>query len=97
MAKKKDGITDLTKVLVDASKNFNEKQYSRLQSVVFALMHGVNFGYVSMDGKFLEDSNDLYFIHKADKTLKLIKNKNSKNNDNIINFKDYSKEVKYDG
>tara|TARA_R100001369_G_scaffold2956_3_gene9622 strand:+ start:1778 stop:2074 length:297 start_codon:yes stop_codon:yes gene_type:complete len=98
MAEKKGGITDLTKVLIDASKNFNERQYGKLQSVLFALMHGVNFGYNSMDGRFLEDSNDLFVMHKGDKVhKKLTKKDKVKYKDNVIQFKDYSKEVNYDG
>ena len=42
MADKTDGITDLTKVLVSAAKKFNEKEYSKLQSVIFAMLQSVN-------------------------------------------------------
>ena len=93
MADKTDGITDLTKVLVSAAKKFNEKEYSKLQSVIFAMLHGVNYGYTDMDARFLEDSNDLFFIHKADKIHKKITKKAKvKYKDNVIQFKDFSRE-----
>ena len=93
MANKTDGITDLTKVLVSAAKKFNEKEYSKLQSVIFAMLHGVNYGYTDMDARFLEDSNDLFFIHKADKIHKKVTKKAKvKYKDNVIQFKDFSRE-----
>ena len=93
MADKTDGITDLTKVLVSAAKKFNDKEYSKLQSVIFAMLHGVNYGYTDMDARFLEDSNDLFFIHKADKIHKKITKKTKvKYKDNVIQFKDFSRE-----
>ena len=92
MADKTDGITDLTKVLVCAAKKFNDKEFSKLQSVIFALLHGVNYGYNAMDARFLEDSSDLKFIHKADKAHKKLKKKKIKYKDNIIQFKDFSRE-----
>jgi hypothetical protein len=93
MANKTDGITDLTKVLVSAAKKFNDTEYSKLQSVIFAMLHGVNYGYTDMDARFLEDSNDLFFIHKADKIHKKItKKKKVKYKDNVIQFKDFSRE-----
>jgi len=94
MANKTDGITDLTNVLIDASKNFNDKQFKRLQGVIFAMLHGVNYGYTTLDGRFLEDSNDLQFIHKADKAFKKIKKiKKRKHKNNVIHFKDYVREA----
>ena len=94
MANKTDGITDLTKVLVSAAKKFNDTEYSKLQSVIFAMLHGVNYGYTDMDARFLEDSNDLFFIHKADKIHKKItKKKKVKYKDNVIQFKDFSREA----
>jgi len=93
MANKMDGITDLTKVLVYAANYFPEKEFKKLQSVIFALMHGVNYGYVNLDGRFLEDSNDLYFLHKADRLhKKLKKKKRIKYKDNVIQFKDFSRQ-----
>jgi hypothetical protein len=92
MAKKTDGITDLTKVLVSAAKKLNSTEYSKLQSVVFAMLHGVNYGYTSMDAKFLEDSNDLYLIHKSDKLKKITKKNKIKYKDNIIKFSDFIRE-----
>jgi len=93
MANKTDGITDLTKILVCAAKKFSDKEYSKLQSVVFAMLHGVSYGYTSMDAKFLEDSNDLFFIHKGDKLhKKLTKKEKIKYKDNVIQFKDFSRQ-----
>ena len=93
MADKTDGITDLTKVLVSAAKKFNDREYKKLQAVIFAMLHGVSYGYTDLNGQFLEDSNDLFFIHKADKIhKKLTKKKKIKYKDNIIQFKDFSRE-----
>jgi hypothetical protein len=99
MAKQKDGITDLTKVLVSAAKKFTDAEYTKLQQVIFALLHGVNYGYDSMDQKFLNDAQDLKFVHNADKKFKkLTKKKKVKYKDNIIQFKDFSREdAKDDG
>jgi hypothetical protein len=69
MAKKKDGITDLTKTLVSAAKKFNDKEYGRLQHLIFALLHGVNYGYTKMDQQFLDDSSDIYFYTKTNKII----------------------------
>ena len=56
------------------------------------LLHGVNFGYTSMDQRFLDDSSDIYFLHK-DKELskQLIKTKKIKYKDNVIQLKDFSR------
>ena len=94
MAKQKDGITDLTKVLVSAAKKFTDAEYTKLTQVIFALLHGVNYGYDQMDQRFLNDANDLKFIHNAKKTFKKIKNnkkvkKQTKTHDNVINFEHY--------
>ena len=70
MGKKKDGITDLTRVLVTAAEKFSNAEYSKLTQVIFALLHGVNYGYDTMDQRFLNDAQDLKFIHKSDKNLK---------------------------
>ena len=69
-------LNDLTKTLVSAAQKFNDTEYNRLQHLIFALLHGVNFGYTSMDQRFLDDSSDIYFLHK-DKELskQLIKTK----------------------
>ena len=98
MAKKKDGITDLTKTLVSAAKKFNDKEYGVLQHLIFALLHGVNYGYTSMDQRFLDDSSDIYFLHKDDKDnfKKVIKKKKTKYKDNVIKFSDYAGAI-YDG
>jgi hypothetical protein len=95
MAKKKDGITDLTKTLVSAAKKFNDKEYNRLQHLIFALLHGVNYGYTSMDQQFLDDSSDIYFLHKdqQDNLKKVIKKNKTKYTNNVIQLKDFSREV----
>tara|TARA_R100000030_G_C3165588_1_gene101905 strand:+ start:133 stop:423 length:291 start_codon:yes stop_codon:yes gene_type:complete len=83
MAKQKDGITDLTKVLVSAAKKFTDAEYTKLQQVIFALLHGVNYGYDSMDQRFINDAQDILFIHRAQKNLKKIKKK-TKKKDNVV-------------
>ena len=54
MAKQKDGITDLTKVLISAANKFTDAEYTKLTQVIFALLHGVNYGYDTMDQRFLK-------------------------------------------
>jgi len=93
MAKKTDGITDLTKVLVSAANKFTDSEYTKLTQVIFALLHGVNYGYETMDQKFLNDAQDLKFIHKADKKFKKIKQVKKKYKNNIIYVKDFFKET----
>ena len=95
MAKKKDGITDLTKTLVSAAQKFNDTEYNRLQHLIFALLHGVNFGYTSMDQRFLDDSSDIYFLNKDQQdSLKKVFNKNkTKYTNNVIQLKDFSREA----
>ena len=70
MAKQKDGITDLTKVLISAANKFTDAEYTKLTKVIFALLHGVNYGYDTMDQRFLNDAQDLKFVHNADKKFK---------------------------
>ena len=95
MAKQKDGITDLTKVLVSAANKFTDTEYTKLTQVIFALLHGVNYGYDTMDQRFLNDAQDLKFIHKADKKFKkIIKKKKVKNN--VIYISNFSKETSKD-
>ena len=95
MAKKTDGITDLTKVMVSAAKKLSDREYTKLTHVIFALLHGVNFGYNSMDQKFLNDAQDLKFVHKANKKLKKIIAK-KKVKDNVIYISNFSKESSKD-
>ena len=63
MAKKKDGITDLTKLLVNAAGKFTPNQYKNLTSTIFALLNGVNYGYTELGPRFLQDAQDIYDIH----------------------------------
>ena len=95
MAKQKDGITDLTKIMVSAAKKLSDREYTKLTHVIFALLHGVNFGYNSMDQKFLNDAQDLKFIDKTDKKYKkIIKNKKVK--DNVIYISNFTGESSKD-
>ena len=95
MGKKTDGITDLTKVMVSAAKKLSDREYTKLTHVIFALLHGVNYGYQSMDQKFLNDAQDLKFVHKANKKLKKIIAK-KKVKDNVIYISNFSKESSKD-
>ena len=95
MAKKTDGITDLTKVMVSAAKKLSDREYTKLTHVIFALLHGVNFGYESMDQKFLNDAQDLKFVHNADKKFKKIISK-KKVKDNVIYISNFSQESSKD-
>ena len=95
MAKQKDGITDLTKVLISAANKFTDAEYTQLTQVIFALLHGVNYGYDTMDQRFLNDAQDLKFVHNADKKFKkIIKKKKVKNN--VIYISNFSKETSKD-
>ena len=95
MAKQKDGITDLTKVLISAANKFTDAEYTKLTQVIFALLHGVNYGYDTMDQRFLNDAQDLKFVHNADKKFKkIIKKKKVK--DNVIYISNFSKESSKD-
>ena len=95
MAKQKDGITDLTKVLISAANKFTDAEYTKLTQVIFALLHGVNYGYDTMDQRFLNDAQDLKFVHNADKKFKkIIKKKKVKNN--VIYISNFSKETSKD-
>ena len=95
MAKQKDGITDLTKVLISAANKFTDAEYTKLTQVIFAMLHGVNYGYDTMDQRFLNDAQDLKFVHNADKKFKkIIKKKKIKNN--VIYISNFSKESSKD-
>ena len=95
MAKQKDGITDLTKVLISAANKFTDAEYTKLTQVIFALLHGVNYGYDTMDQRFLNDAQDLKFVHNADKKFKkIIKKKKVKNN--VIYISNFSRESSKD-
>ena len=90
MAKQKDGITDLTKVLISAANKFTDAEYTKLTQVIFAMLHGVNYGYDTMDQRFLNDAQDLKFVHNADKKFKkIIKKKKVKNN--VIYISNFSR------
>ena len=96
MAKKKDGITDLTKLLVRAAGKFTPNQYKQLTSTIFALLNGVNYGYTELGPRFLQDAQDIYDIHKKDlPNTTFVKNKKNKKqiqtHNNVINFQEYLK------
>jgi hypothetical protein len=57
--------------------NLPSKDYNKLQHVIFALLHGVNYGYTKMDQQFFDDSSDIYFLNKdqQDSLKKVIKEK----------------------
>ena len=95
MAKQKDGITDLTKVLISAANKFTDAEYTKLTQVIFALLHGVNYGYDTMDQRFLNDAQDLKFVHNADKKFKKITKKKKVKN-NVIYISNFSKETSKD-
>ena len=95
MAKQKDGITDLTKVLISAANKFTDAEYTKLTQVIFAMLHGVNYGYDTMDQRFLNDAQDLKFVHNADKKFKKIL-KTKKVKDNVIYISNFSKESSKD-
>ena len=113
MADKTDGITDLTKLLVSASKKFTKTEYNRLSSVIFAMLHGVSYGYDQMDQRFLNDAADIYEVHQdhdefleeidkeldeVEKTLsKFKKPLPPKSKNNVIKFSDYKQDVTNDG
>ena len=94
MAKKRDGITDLTKLCVIAAEKLTDNQFKLFQSTIFALLNGVQYGYTEMGPQFLHDTNDIYSIHsKPSKT----KNKSNrvvikiKDKSNVIDFNSYKK------
>ena len=113
MADKTDGITDLTKLLVSASKKFTKTEDNRLSSVIFAMLHGVSYGYDQMDQRFLNDAADVYEVHQdhdefleeidkeldeVEKTLsKFKKPLPPKSKNNVIKFSDYKQDVTNDG
>ena len=95
MAKKKDGITDLTKLSVIAAEKLTRRQFQLFQSTLFAMLNGVQFGYTELGPDFINDTNDIYTIHskpqKKQKTKKvLVKIKNNKSN--VIDFNSYKRE-----
>ena len=113
MANKTDGITELTKLLVSASKKFSKTEYNRLSSVIFAMLHGVSYGYDQMDQRFLNDAADVYEVHQdhdefleeidkeldeVEKTLsKFKKPLPPKSKNNVIKFSDYKQDATNDG
>ena len=76
MAKKKDGITDLTKLLVTVSRNglrLMQYQEGLDLELSFALLNGVNYGYTDTLGpRFLQDCCKIYMtVHNTQILLKV--------------------------
>jgi len=93
MVKKKDGITDLTKLSVLAAEKLTPTQFKLYQSTIFSLLNGVNYGYTELGPKFIEDTNDIYMIHsKTNKKTKKVLVKIKNNKSNVIDFSSYRKE-----
>ena len=63
MAKKKDGITDLTKLSVIAAGKLTPSQFKLFQSTIFAMLMVFNSVTLKWDHNFLHDTNDIYAIH----------------------------------
>jgi len=93
MVKKKGGITDLTKLSVVAAEKLTPNQFKLFQSTIFAILNGVQFGYVEMGPQFLHDTNDIYDIHsKPTKTTKKVTVKIKNNKSNVIDLNSYRRE-----
>jgi len=93
MAKKKDGITDLTKLSVLAAEKFTPTQFRLFQSTIFSLLNGVQYGYTELGPQFIQDSNDIYMIHsKPNKKTKKVLVKIKNNKSNVIDFNSYRRE-----
>ena len=94
MAKKKGGITNLTKLSVLMAAKLTPTQYSLYQTTVFALLNGVQYGYTELGPKFLQDSDDIYALHSKGSKIKkgLVKIKSKTNKSNIIDFNSYKRE-----
>ena len=95
MAKKTDGITDLTKVLMTAAKKFNKKEYGKLQSVIFAMLHGVSYGYEQMNIQFIIESGDLYTFYRTGEASEkeIVKQKKFKIKNNVVYLKNFKRET----
>ena len=94
MAKKKGGITDLTRLSVIAAEKFTPSQFKLFQSTVFSMLNGVQYGYVEMGPQFMHDTNDIYHIHHKipDKKAKRVVVRIKNNKSNIIDFSSYRRE-----
>jgi len=93
MVKKKGGITDLTKLSVVAAEKLTPNQFKLFQSTIFAILNGVQFGYVEMGPQFLHDTNDIYDIHsKPTKKTKKVTVKIKNNKSNVIDLNSYRRE-----
>ena len=77
MAKKTDGITELTKCMVICAGKLNKSEYKKLTSVVYAVLNGVTYQYPHFGPEFLRDAEDIRSVHKNDKNGK----------DNVVRLK----------
>lgn len=67
MAKKKDGITDLTKHMIACAKYLSIADYKKATSVIYALLNGVNYQYPNFGPEFLRDAEDIRAFYKKSK------------------------------
>ena len=98
MAKKTDGITELTKMLKMLAGHLTFNEYQKVQSVVFALLNGVTFGYNEMGPRFIHESEDVYYFHNGEAKPISKKTKNNpqatvvienKSKDNVVDLNHY--------
>lgn len=73
MAKTKDGITDLTRMMVNMARHLPLSQYRQATSTIFGLLNGVNYGYDPVNPQFLHDATDIRDLHISDKKNKIRK------------------------
>ncbi len=79
MAKKKDGITDLTKHMISCAKYLPLADFKKATSVMYALLNGVTYQYPEFGPQFLRDAADIRSFYKKN-------NKNGKKN-NVVKLK----------
>ena len=79
-------------LLINMSQKFSDKEYDQAKTTLFAMLHGVNYGFNDLSPHFLQVADDIYFEYKPKKN-KLIKSQFKKTikNCNIIQFSDYKK------
>ena len=82
MARQKDGITDLTRMMVNLARHLPPSQYKQATSTVFGLLNGVTYGYEPVNPQFLHDATAIRDLHAMEK-----KKKSGKHVAEIIPFK----------
>tara|TARA_Y100000114_G_C11712384_1_gene304171 strand:+ start:173 stop:451 length:279 start_codon:yes stop_codon:yes gene_type:complete len=80
MAKKKDGITDLTKHMMACAKYLPISDYKKATSVIYALLNGVTYQYPEFGPQFLRDAKDLRNFYTKN-------NKDGKSKNNVVKLK----------